>query len=46
MFLIPLSETGEEALSYAEAKELTQDMSPDEYEREMECSFDAPVEGA
>ena len=46
VFLIPLSETGEEALSYAEAKELTQDMSPDEYAREMECSFDAPVEGA
>jgi hypothetical protein len=46
VFLIPLSETGEEALSYAEAHELTQDMSPDEYAREMECSFDAPVEGA
>jgi hypothetical protein len=46
VFLIPLSETGEEALSYAEAAELTQDMSPDEYAREMECSFDAPVEGA
>ena len=46
VFLIPLSETGEEALSYAEARELTQDMSPDEYAREMECSFDAPVEGA
>jgi hypothetical protein len=46
VFLIPLSSTGEDALSYAEAKELTQDMSPDEYAREMECSFDAPVEGA
>ena len=46
VFLIPLSETGEEALSYAEARELTQDMSADEYAREMECSFDAPVEGA
>ena len=46
VFIIPLSETGEEALSYAEAKELTQDMSADEYAREMECSFDAPVEGA
>ena len=46
VFLIPLSATGEEALSYAEANELTQDMSPDEYAREMECSFDAPVEGA
>jgi phage terminase large subunit len=46
VFLIPLSSTGEEALSFAEAKELTQDMSADEYAREMECSFDAPVEGA
>ena len=46
VFVIPLSETGEEALSSAEAFELTQDMSPDEYAREMECSFDAPVEGA
>ena len=46
VFLIPLSSTGEEALSRFEARELTQDMSPDEYAREMECSFDAPVEGA
>jgi hypothetical protein len=46
VFLIPLSETAEEALSYSEARELTQDMSADEYAREMECSFDAPVEGA
>jgi hypothetical protein len=45
-FIIPLSATGEEALSYPEAKELTQDMSPEEYAREMECSFDAPVEGS
>jgi len=46
VFLIPLSSTGEEALSKEEAFELTQDMSADEYAREMECSFDAPVEGA
>ena len=46
VFIIPLSSTGEEALSHAEARELTQDMSGDEYAREMECSFDAPVEGA
>lgn len=46
VYLIPLSSTGEEALSFSEAKELTQDMSADEYAREMECSFDAPVEGA
>jgi phage terminase large subunit len=45
-FIIPLSMTGEEALSHAEALELTQDMSPEEYAREMECSFDAPVEGS
>jgi phage terminase large subunit len=46
VFIIPLSETGEEALSHDEAAELTQDMSPEEYAREMECSFDAPVEGS
>jgi len=46
VFLIPLSSTGEEALSYGEQKELTQDMSSDEFAREMECSFDAPVENA
>jgi len=46
VYIIPLSETGEEALSHAEAEELVQDMTPEEYAREMECSFDAPVEGA
>lgn len=45
-FIIPLSSTGEDALSHEEALELTQDMSPEEYAREMECSFDAPVEGS
>lgn len=45
-FIIPLSMTGEDALSHAEAEELTQDMSPEEYAREMECSFEAPVEGS
>ena len=46
VFIIPLSVTGEEALSHAEAAELVADMSPEEYAREMECSFDAPVEGS
>ena len=46
VFIIPLSSTGEEALSHAEAEELVKDMTPEEYAREMECSFDAPVEGA
>jgi phage terminase large subunit len=46
VLIIPLSTTGEEALSYAEQEELTKDMTPEEYAREMECSFDAPVEGA
>jgi len=45
-FIIPLSATAEEALSKEEALELTQDMTPEEYAREMECSFDAPVEGS
>jgi phage terminase large subunit len=44
--IIPLSMTGEEALSHDESIELTRDMSPEEYAREMECSFDAPVEGS
>lgn len=46
VFIIPLSTTGEEALKYPEQEELTKDMTPEEYAREMECSFDAPVEGA
>jgi phage terminase large subunit len=46
VLIIPLSSTGEEALSYSEAEELVKDMTPEEYAREMECSFDAPVEGA
>ena len=45
-FVIPLSSTGEDALTHEEAVELTQDMSPEEYAREMECSFDAPIEGS
>lgn len=45
-FIIPLSATGEEALSKEESVELTQDMTPEEYAREMECSFDAPIEGS
>lgn len=45
-FIIPLSSTGEDALSKEEALELTQDMSAEEYAREMECSFEAPVEGS
>ena len=44
--IIPLSATGEEALSKEEAAELVQDMSAEEFSREMECSFDAPVEGS
>jgi hypothetical protein len=44
--IIPLSATGEDALTLPEAEELVADMSPEEYAREMECSFDAPVEGS
>jgi hypothetical protein len=46
VFIIPLSKTGNDALSQEEIEELTEDMEPDEYAREMECSFEAPVEGA
>ena len=45
-FIIPLSMTGEEALTKEEAFELTQDMTADEFAREMECQFDSPVEGS
>ena len=45
-FIIPLSSTGEEALTKEEAVELALDMTPEEFSRELECSFDAPVEGA
>jgi hypothetical protein len=46
VFDIKLTDTGEDALSYAEQAELTRDMPADEYAREMLNAFDAPVEGA
>ena len=46
IFDIKITDTGEDALSYAEQAELTRDMPPDEYAREMLNAFDAPVEGA
>lgn len=44
VFIIPVTET--DALHPDEVREMTKDMSPDEYAREMLCSFAAPVEGA
>ncbi|QIG66114.1 terminase large subunit [Ochrobactrum phage vB_OspP_OH] len=44
MFIIPVTET--DALHPDEVIEMTQDMSENEYAREMLCSFDAPIEGA
>lgn len=44
VFIIPVTET--DALHPDELIEMTKDMSPDEYAREMLCSFSAPVEGA
>lgn len=41
---IPVTET--DALHPDEVIEMTSDMSPEEYAREMLCSFDAPVEGS
>lgn len=41
---IPVTET--DALHPDEVIEMTADMSPEEYAREMLCSFDAPVEGS
>jgi len=43
-FSIPVNET--DALDPDEVREMTKDMSPEEYAREMMCSFEAPVEGA
>lgn len=44
MFSIPVNET--DALHPDEVSEMTEDMSADEYAREMLCSFTASVEGA
>jgi hypothetical protein len=46
IFDIKIVDTGEEALSHHEVEEMRNDMSPDEFAREMMNSFDAPVEGA
>jgi len=43
-FVIPVNET--DALHPDEVAEMTKDMSPEEYAREMLCSFDAPIEGS
>lgn len=42
--IIPVTDT--DALSPDEVREMTADMSPEEYAREMLCSFDAPIEGS
>lgn len=42
--IIPVTET--DCLDPAEVEEMTADMSPEEYAREMLCSFDAPIEGS
>jgi phage terminase large subunit len=46
IFDIPITATGEDALSYQEIEAMRQDMSTDEFAREMLNSFEAPVEGA
>ena len=46
VFEIPITDTGEIALSHAEVADMRKDMSSAEFAREMLCSFDAPVEGA
>lgn len=43
-FIIPVTET--DALHPDEVIEMTKDMSPAEYAREMLCRFDAPIEGS
>jgi phage terminase large subunit len=46
VFEIPVTATGDSALSPDEVEEMRNDMSEDEFAREMLCSFQAPVEGA
>ena len=46
VFDIPVTATGTSALNPDEVEEMRSDMSPDEFAREMLCSFAAPVEGA
>ena len=46
IFDIKVTDTGEDALSRGEVEEMRNDMSPDEFAREMMNSFEAPVEGA
>jgi hypothetical protein len=44
LFNIPVTDT--DALDPDEVKEMTKDMTADEFAREMMCSFDAPIEGS
>lgn len=44
IFIIPVTDT--DALSPQEVIDMTEDMTPEEYAREMLCSFDAPIEGS
>jgi hypothetical protein len=44
LYSIPVTETN--ALDPDEVREMTKDMTADEFAREMMCSFDAPVEGS
>lgn len=44
IFIVPVTET--DALHPDEVAEMTSDMTPEEYAREMLCRFDAPIEGA
>ena len=46
VFDIPITATGTSALNPDEVEEMRRDMAPDEFAREMLCSFQAPVEGA
>jgi hypothetical protein len=43
-FIIPVTET--DALHPDEVVEMTKDMTPEEYAREMLCAFDAPIAGS
>lgn len=44
IIIVPVTQT--DALHPDEVREMTKDMSPEEYGREMLCDFSAPIEGA
>lgn len=44
--MLRIEDTGNDALPASEVEDLKRSLSPDEWEQEMECSFDAAIKGA